>query len=152
MMSCGARKVHKEVIETKEEMVLMGMAMDTTMFHRDDTHNTITSTDIETEEVIITPIDSSKDMKVENKTYKNVVIKKSHKKDKTKVEVRDTTKVDSSSSHAERAVSFNIKEGSMSMKSSEKEDGVSFYLYSLLFLLLLILLFYLVSKFKKYFI
>lgn len=149
-LSCASRKVHKEIAIVKEESVMVNQTMDTTIFHKEDTHNTITSIDVEEDEIIITPIDTSKEMKVDNKVYKNVVIKKSHKKDRTKTETKDTVKVDSSSAHSERSIALNIKEGSINMKTSEKEDGSSFYIYSFLFLLLLICLLYLANKFKNY--
>lgn len=150
MMSCGARKVHKEVIATKEEVSMMTIDCDTTSTHIDEVHNTITSIDVIEEDITITPIDSSKDMKVDNKTYKNVKIKRSSKKDKTIIEDKDTTKIDSSSSERHRLISLNIKEGSVKIKSTEKEQGQSFYFYSLLFLFLLALLIFLANKLKKY--
>jgi hypothetical protein len=150
VVSCGARKVHKEEVKIVEKEEVSMMVRDTSSFHTDISHNTITSIDIEEDEIIITPIDTAKEMKVENKTYKNVVIKRSKKKDRTRTEVKDTTNIDSTASHTERAISLNIMEGTMSMKSSEKEDGQSFYLWSFLFLLLLILLIFLANKFKQY--
>jgi uncharacterized protein YcfL len=76
LVGCGARKVEK----TKEETTVK---TETTI-----TDNTIEEYNSETEEVTITPIDTSRVFYVNNKPYKNVVLRLKKTKD-NKIVVKD---------------------------------------------------------------
>ena len=86
--SCGARKVQKS--ETKEETKVEQTS--TEVKTEVATENTKIVDSSECEEIEITPIDSTKEMVVNGKTYLNVKIK--HSKKKTNIVVETEKKVD----------------------------------------------------------
>lgn len=147
VVSCGAKKVHKEKIETVEaEMVLMTVS-DSIGIKTDVLHNVVITTDTEEEEITITPIDTTKEIHVDGKTYKNVVINKKTKKDKSKSQDTTSIKKDSISETKGRTLTFDIKEAKLDITSKEKEEPWIFYLSAFGFLLLLLLLYYLYRKY-----
>lgn len=75
LTSCASRKVSIDKIEIKKDSVVETKAVVATL----ETHNVIDSTNIVTEvntdEVCIEPLDSTKEMVVDGKTYRNVVLR-----------------------------------------------------------------------------
>ena len=75
LTSCASRKVNIEKVEIKKDSVVETKAVETTL----ETKNVIDSTDITTEvntdETCIEPLDSTKEMVVDGKVYKNVVLR-----------------------------------------------------------------------------
>lgn len=75
LVSCGARKVDVSKVEIKKDSVVETKAI----VAKVETNNVIDSTNIKTEstdeETCIEPLDSTKEMVVDGKHYKNVVLR-----------------------------------------------------------------------------
>ena len=142
--SCGARKVQKS--ETKEETKVEQTS--TEVKTEVTTENTKIVDSSECEEIEITPIDSTKEMVVNGKTYLNVKIK--HSKKKTNIVVETEKKVDLKE---EKAVKTEVNHRRNEVnKQTEKKSWFSWwYLFWILLILLLIFLAYRFTKtYHKY--
>jgi hypothetical protein len=141
IVGCGSRKVNKSV--TKEE----------TQIEILDTSKTETKTDtnvkviscFESDEITIVPIDSTKEIFVNGKTYRNVVLK--HKKVKANKVVEQSKKEFKTE---QKAVKTNIKKQTqIEVKQIDKEQ---FNFLSLWWLYLLILIIcYFAYRYRKYY-
>ncbi len=78
-LACGARKVNKQEKVEEKTTVEVVMQKDSTI----ELVNTDIKYDVETNEIEVTPIDSTKEFVVEGKKYFNARIKIKKKKDKT---------------------------------------------------------------------
>ena len=75
LTSCGARKVDINKIEIKKESVVETKVLVTTIENKIKTDSTNIVTTIDNSEIVITPIDTCKEIVVEGKVYKNVVLR-----------------------------------------------------------------------------
>jgi uncharacterized protein YcfL len=140
IVGCGSRKVNKSV--TKEE----------TQIEILDTSKTETKTDtnvkviscFESDEITIVPIDSTKEIFVNGKTYRNVILK--HKKVKANKVVEQSKK---EVKIEQKAVKTNIKKQTqIEVKQIDKEQ---FNFLVWFWLLLLIPIYLLYRKYKNKF-
>ena len=126
--SCGARKVEKSKTTDKEQTTIVDSSKTTTQI---DTNVKIVDVS-ESDEVTITPVDTSKVMIVDGKTYKNVVLKR--KKVKNNI---TTDKSIIASQIKQKAVKTAIvKTKVIEQKVSERESVVKWWWWLLLILLL----------------
>jgi uncharacterized protein YcfL len=136
IVGCGSRKVNKSV--TKEETQISVL----------DTSKTETKTDTNTkvidctltDEIEIIPIDNTKEIIVNNKSYKNVRIK--YKKTKNNV---TTNKVEKVAKKQQNAIKTKSK-ASIEVKQKETERNSNYW-----WLLLLIPIYLLYRKYKHKF-
>jgi hypothetical protein len=139
IVGCGSRKVNKSV--TKEE----------TQIEILDTSKTETKTDtnvkviscFESDEITIVPIDSTKEIFVNGKTYRNVVLK--HKKVKANKVVEQSKKEVKTE---QKAVKTNIKKQTQIEVKQIDKDPFNFLIWFWLILLIPIYLLYRKYKHK----
>jgi len=75
LASCGARKVNIEKSTVKKDSIVETKVTVTTLENKQKTDSTNITTTIDDHEITITPIDTCKEIVVEGKVYKNVVLK-----------------------------------------------------------------------------
>jgi hypothetical protein len=75
LTSCGARKVDVSKIEIKKDSIVETKVLVTTIENKIKTDSTNIVTTIDNSEIVITPIDTCKEIVVEGKVYKNVVLR-----------------------------------------------------------------------------
>jgi uncharacterized protein YcfL len=140
IVGCGSRKVNKSV--TKEETQIE--ILDTSKTETKTDTNVKVITCFETDEITIVPIDSTKEIFVNGKTYRNVVLK--HKKVKGNKVVEQSKK---EVKIEQKAVKTNIKKQTqIEVKQIDKEQ---FNFLVWFWLLLLIPIYLLYRKYKHKF-
>lgn len=75
LTSCGSRKVQIEKLDIKKDSIAETKVLVTTIETKEKTDSTNIVTTIDSGEITITPIDTCKEIIVEGKIYKNVVLK-----------------------------------------------------------------------------
>jgi hypothetical protein len=142
LASCGAaRKVNVEKVSS----VVKADSSAVTKKESVTTQDNYISIVIDTDELEIVPIDTTKSMQVDGKTYKNVKLR--HKK--TKKVLLDTTKI----KVAEKAlIKVNVKkdiEAKSNKKAIDKKANYSIYVLWFSILLIIALAFYAYKKIKN---
>jgi hypothetical protein len=139
IVGCGSRKVNKSV--TKEETQIS--VLDTSKTETKTDTNVKVITCFESDEITIVPIDSTKEIFVNGKTYRNVVLK--HKKVKGNKVVEQSKKEVKTE---QKAIKTNIKKQTqIEVKQIDKEQ-FNFLLWFWLILLIPIYLLYRKYKHK----
>lgn len=145
LTSCAARKVDVSKTEIKKDSVVESKAIVATeeIKHIDDSTNI--TTEINTDEVCIEPLDSTKEMFVDGKIYKNVVLK--IKKNKVNTTYTNNKRESNIKRKDYVGVSkVSVKESAVA-KTKNIDKKASYW--SLLWLLLLILIMYLLWRNKQ---
>jgi hypothetical protein len=145
-ISCGSRKVNKTNLEEKKDSVSV-VDVKTEIKTNENTEIKNNSKIDKTEdEIIIEPIDNSKEIVVNGKTYKNVKIR--HKKTKDNSLHTNQKKVSKNAlkrqiKHSKQVVSTSkvLKE-----KKIEKKESLFIYIYYLIIFIIL----YIIYKYKNY--
>ena len=75
LFSCASRKVNIDKIDIKKDSVTEIKSIVKVIDTKEKTDSTNVSTIISNDEIVITPIDSCKEIIVDGKSYKNVVLK-----------------------------------------------------------------------------
>ena len=75
LLSCGSRKVDIQRTTIKKDSVAITEVKVTTMETAEKTDSTNININADSSEIVITPIDSSKTIIVDGKSYKNVVLR-----------------------------------------------------------------------------
>ena len=75
LFSCGARKVDIQKTTVKKDSIATTEVKVITIENKEKTDSTNIATTIDSSEITITPIDSCKEIVVDGKSYKNVVLK-----------------------------------------------------------------------------
>ena len=75
LFSCGARKVDIQKTTVKKDSIATTEVKVITIENKEKTDSTNIATTIDSSEITITPIDSCKEIIVDGKSYKNVVLK-----------------------------------------------------------------------------
>ena len=146
LVSCGSRKVNKTTIEEKKDSTSV-LDVKTNIETKETIEvNNNSKIDITTDEVIIEPVDNTKEIVVNGKTYKNVKIRHKKTKDnslhiKQKKVVKNALK--QQTKHNKQVVS---KRKTFVEKKIDKKESLVKYLYYLIILLIL----YLVYRYRKY--
>lgn len=142
LTSCGARKVSVQktdsIVKTDSSSVIK--KEESVVTH----NNIVVNTD--TDEIEITPIDSTKPVIVGDKKYFNAKIR--HKKVKTSVV--DTTKKEEVKKESQDLSLKKDKSEKVFKKQIDKKESSSIYWWWLLILLLLALYFYARHRLSKY--
>jgi hypothetical protein len=133
IVGCGSRKVNKSV--TKEETQIS--VLDTSRTETKTDTNVKVITCFESDEITIVPIDSTKEIFVNGKTYRNVVLK--HRKVKANKVVQQSKKEVKTE---QKAIKTNIKKQTqIEVKQIDKEQ-FNFLIWFWLILLIPIYLLY----------
>jgi hypothetical protein len=147
LFSCGSRKVAIQEIK-KDSLKQIETKIVTEEIKKIDTEKeTNINTFVYSDEILLTPIDSSKEIIVDGKTYKNVVL--SIKKTKSNILYNNKEKV---SENALKHVKIDIKDKTLvkeniKVKIIDKKANYFIYFWFLLGLIIL----YLIYKYKRYF-
>jgi hypothetical protein len=151
-MSCGARKVNIEKLTVKKDSIATTEVKVITAEVKEKTDSTNVTTTIDDNEITVTPIDTCKEMVVEGKRYKNVVLK--IKKTKTN-SLYTNKKKESETKHIDSmASSIVIKKENVDGKSKiiDKKESITgnIVVYSLLLLLLIAIALFVRKVYKTY--
>jgi len=147
LFSCASRKVNTQISEVKKDSLVVTF-VDTKIETKKDTDSeTNINTFIDSDEIIIKPLDSLKEIIVDGKHYKNVVL--TIKKTKTNSLYNNKEKV-SENALKQQKKSIKIQTKQVENKKSKVIDKKANYFIYLWFLLGLIIL-YLIYKYKRFF-
>ena len=147
LFSCASRKVNTQISEVKKDS-LVEKIVDTKIETKKDTDSqTNINTFIDSDEIIIKPLDSLKEIIVDGKHYKNVVLR--YKKTKVNSLYNKKEKV-SENALKQQKQSIKVQTKQVENKKSKIIDKKANYFIYLWFLLGLIIL-YLIYKYKRYF-
>jgi hypothetical protein len=147
LFSCASRKVNTQISEVKKDSLVVTL-VDTKIETKKDTDSeTNINTFIDSDEIIIKPLDSLKEIIVDGKHYKNVVL--TIKKTKTNSLYNNKEKV-SENALKQQKKSIKIQTKQVENKKSKVIDKKANYFIYLWFLLGLIIL-YLIYKYKRFF-
>lgn len=127
--ACGARKVNKQEKVEEKTTVEVVVQKDSVV----ETTNTDVKYDVETNEIEVTPIDSTKEFTVEGKKYFNARIKIKKKKDNTIYS--EDNKVSKTSLKQSKTLVKELKKDKV--KAVDKKASYA-WVYWLLFLLLIL--------------
>jgi hypothetical protein len=145
LTSCASRKVDVSKTEIKKDSIIETKVEVKTLEVKNTTDSTNIITEINTDEVCIEPLDSTREMVVDGKIYKNVVLK--IKKNKVNTSYTNN-KRESNIKHMDSisASKASVKENIVTKtKNIDKKANY----WSLLWLLLLLLIMYLLWRNKQ---
>jgi hypothetical protein len=145
LTSCASRKVDVSKTEIKKDSIIETKVEVKTLEVKNTTDSTNIVTEINTDEVCIEPLDSTREMVVDGKIYKNVVLK--IKKNKVNTSYTNN-KRESNIKHMDSisASKASVKENIVTKtKNIDKKANY----WSLLWLLLLLLIMYLLWRNKQ---
>ena len=145
LTSCGARKVDVSKVEIKKDSIVETKAEVVTTEIKEVVDSTNITTEINTDEVCIEPLDSTKEMVVDGKIYKNVVLK--IKKNKVNTSYTNN-KRESNIKHTDSVGTSKTSVKENIVAKTKNIDRKADY-WSLLWLLLLILIMYLLWRNKQ---
>jgi hypothetical protein len=145
LTSCGARKVDVSKIEIKKDSIVETKAEVVTTEIKEVVDSTNITTEINTDEICIEPLDSTKEMVVDGKIYKNVVLK--IKKNKVNTSYTNN-KRESNIKHTDSVGTSKTSVKENIVAKTKNIDRKADY-WSLLWLLLLILIMYLLWRNKQ---
>jgi len=135
LISCGSRKVQLERIVVKKDSTVQITSNVTKLETLEKKDSTSINLDITEDEITFTPIDTTKEIIIDGKSYKNVVLKIKKTKDnsiyKNNNISSETKRIDSTGTTTiNKTSSTNIKN-----KETEKTTSIAWFL---LFILLII--------------
>ena len=145
LTSCGSRKVAIERSSVKKDSVVETKVSVITLENKEKTDSTNIAIAISTDEIVITPIDTCKDIVVDGKIYKNVILRIK----KTKSNTLYTNKKKESETKLKDSVATTkaVKTERSESKSKHIKKLAS---YSwIIWLLLLILILYILWRNKR---
>ena len=145
-LSCGSRKVTKTNLEEKKDSVSVVDVKTEIKTNENTEINNNSKIDKTEEEFIIEPIDTSKEIVVNGKTYKNVKIR--HKKTKDNSLHINQKKV--SKNALKQQIKHNKQVVSTSKVFIEKKIDKKESLVKYFYLFILLILLYLIYKYKNY--
>lgn len=143
-LSCGSRKVNKTTVEEKKDSVSVVNVKTEVKTNENTEINNNSKIDKTEDEIIIEPIDNTKEIVVNGKTYKNVKIR--HKK--TKDNSLHTNQKKVSKNALKQQIKHNKQVVSTSKVSKEKKIDKKQSLVIYFYLLLLIILLYIIYKYR----
>jgi hypothetical protein len=145
LTSCASRKVDVSKVEIKKDSVVEAKVEVKTLEVKNTTDSTNIVTEVNTDEVCIEPLDSTKEMVVNGKVYKNAVLK--IKKNKVNT-LYTNNKTESNIKHIDSTSAFKTSVKEKVVAKTKKIDKEVNY-WSLLWLLLLLLIMYLLWRNKQ---
>jgi hypothetical protein len=147
LFSCASRKVNTQISEVKKDSLVETIVDTKIETKKDIDSQTNINTFIDSDEIIIKPLDSLKEIIVDGKTYKNVVL--TIKKTKTNSLYNNKEKV-SENALKQQKKSIKVQTKQVENKKSKVIDKKANYFIYFWFLLGLIIL-YLIYKYKRFF-
>jgi hypothetical protein len=147
LFSCASRKVNTQISEVKKDSLVETIVDTKIETKKDIDSQTNINTFIDSDEIIIKPLDSLKEIIINGKTYKNVVL--TIKKTKTNSLYNNKEKV-SENALKQQKKSIKIQTKQVENKKSKVIDKKANYFIYFWFLLGLIIL-YLIYKYKRFF-
>jgi hypothetical protein len=141
LIACGARKVNK--VDKVEEKVTVEVVT-----QKDSTNEVVKTEikfDIDTHEIEIIPIDSTKEFVVEGKKYFNARIKIKKKKNNT-IYSKDSIVSKTSQKQSKTVTKETKKE---KVKVVDKKEAKTFWFWLSFWIILLLLIIWLYQKFKS---
>jgi len=137
LTSCGSRKVQVDKLDIKKDSVVETKIAVTTIETKQKTDSTNIVTTIDNSEITITPIDTCKEIVVEGKVYKNVVLK--IKKNKVNTSYTNN-KTESNNKRMDSVATIKVNKTekvSGKNKTIDKKADYSWILWLLLLILIL---------------
>jgi len=137
LTSCGSRKVQVDKLDIKKDSVVETKIAVTTIETKQKTDSTNIVTTIDNSEIIITPIDTCKEIVVEGKVYKNVVLKIKKNKANT---LYTNNKTESNNKRMDSVATIKVNKTekvSGKNKTIDKKADYSWILWLLLLILIL---------------
>lgn len=145
-ISCGSRKVSKKTVEEKKDSTTI-VDIKTNIETKETTEvNNNSKIDTTTDEIIIEPVDNTKEIVVNGKTYKNVKIR--HKKTKDNSSHTNQKKVVKNA--LKQQIKHNKQTTSTSKVSKDKKIDKKESLVKYLYLLILFIILYYIYKKRSY--
>jgi len=138
LMSCGARKVNIEKLKVKKDSVATTEVKAIVDIKKETIDSTNIKTDTTQDEITVQPIDTCKEMVVEGKHYKNVVLK--IKKIKTN-SLYTNKKKESETKHIDSTATVKVNKTEEVVVNNKKIDKSVNYWW-ILWLIILILTLY----------
>lgn len=145
LMSCGARKVNIEKLEVKKDSIATTEVKAIVDIKKETIDSTNIKTDTTQDEITVQPIDTCKEMVVEGKHYKNVVLK--IKKIKTN-SLYTNKKKESETKHIDSTATSKVIKKEVVDSKLKTIDKKANYCW-IIWLLLLILILYLLWRNKR---
>lgn len=142
LTSCGSRKVQIDKLDIKKDSIAETKVLVTTIETKEKTDSTNIATTIDNSEITITPIDTCKEIIVEGKVYKNVVLR--IKKNKVNT-LYTNNKKESNNKRTDSVATVKVQEKEHVVAKGKKIDKSANYWW-ILWLLLLILILYLLWR------
>lgn len=150
--SCGARKVNIDKLFIKKDSTSITNIAVVTDIEKISTDSTNIKTQIETDEITLTPIDTCKEMVVDGKKYKNVVIRRKKSKYNS---LYTNSKKESETQRKDSVVSVNVAKKETTdgrSKNIDKKESIvgNIIVYSLLLLFWIIVILFIRKTYKEY--
>jgi len=136
--SCASRHVQVDKIDIKKDSVVETKVIVTTVENKIKTDSTNIITTVDNSEITITPIDTCKEIIVEGKVYKNVVLKIKKNKANT---LYTNNKTESNNKHTDSVATVKVNKTEKISGKNKTIDRKANYWW-ILWLLLLILILY----------
>jgi len=146
LISCGSRKVTKSKIEEKKDSISIVVEKTAIKTSENTVENNNSKIDKTEDEFIIEPIDNTKEIIVNGKTYKNVKI--THKKTKDNSLHINQKKV--SKNALKQQLKHNKQTVSSSKVSNEKKIDKKESLTKYLYYIIIFIILYLIYKYRSY--
>jgi hypothetical protein len=137
LTSCASRQVQVDKIDIKKDSVVETKVIVTTIENKIKTDSTNIVTTIDDSEITITPIDTYKEIIVEGKVYKNVVLKIKKNKANT---LYTNNKTESNNKRVDSVATIKVNKTekvSGKNKTIDKKADYSWILWLLLLILIL---------------
>ena len=138
LTSCASRQVQVDKLDIKKDSVAETKVTVTTIENKIKTDSTNIVTTIDNSEIVITPIDTCKEIVVEGKVYKNVVLKIKKNKANT---LYTNNKTESNNKHTDSVATVKVNKTEKVSGKNKTIDRKANYWW-ILWLLLLILILY----------
>ena len=145
LTSCASRHVKVDRIDIKKDSVAETKVVVTTVENEIKTDYTNIATTIDNSEITITPIDTCKEIIVEGKVYKNVVLKIKKNKANT---LYTNNKTESNNKRTDSVATTKVNKTENTSGKNKTIDKKANYCW-ILWLLLLILILYLLWRNKR---
>ena len=138
LTSCASRQVQVDKLDIKKDSVAETKVIVTTVENKIKTDSTNITTTIDNSEITITPIDTCKEIVVEGKIYKNVVLKIKKNKANT---LYTNNKTESNNKRTDSVATVKVNKTETVSGKNKTIDRKANYWW-ILWLLLLILILY----------
>ena len=146
LFSCASRKVNTQISEVKKDSLVVTL-VDTKIETKKDTDSeTNINTFIDSDEIIIKPLDSLKEIIVDGKTYKNVVL--TIKKTKTNSLYNNKIKVSQNVSKHVKTTNKVKTSTEENIKQKEIDKKVNYFIY--IYFIIGIIILYIINKYKRF--